>query len=642
MDLDLLSITENKAWIWKGIRALPRAREPLSEDRETVSRVLISLSTDDDDDSTMVVVREFDLLASAFVEDDKAFSIHQLAHTIITYKTRDSVYIASDFGPETLTNAGFPRTIREWKRGTDLKNAPVVFEGSPSDLAVTAFVNDQRHRGGNIHEIHTRILSSSVAKHWVRKVKYEQLTGVARSIGKTTNGQNGFKQMLVPEDSEFDFVGNVLLIRLRSKWQIENGPTFRKNSIVYVNSHKFLKYGPADRIYHILFESNHPAPFVDHIITKNFLILSVSEASKSRLEFYRLEKDGNKFRHVFKEETSEAHAVTIRPADDYSSDKFWYCTAGLIQPSTLWLADASTIDRINNEDNHRTGLAGCLEKKVKTLLHSFDTSKVVVKHDAVNRTDGTKILFFVVYNRDMLKDKKNPTLLQGYGALGHNVGSSSVALPGMAWIERGGVYVEAQLCGDSEMRHNSDPIKHQNYLQKAIDDFVAVAEHLTSTKICSSKTLAIRGGGEGSLVVTNAYLTRPDLFAAVSCHAPVTDLKRLAHLGYSGDLIDRWFGPSNCDENEKLLEQLSPYQNIDRSIMRRPPILFTTISDESLVPPGHARKMVKRLWNEGIGRKWPALYFDDSSASSSPDEQHAFVTTMAFDFLFKKVTKPAR
>jgi prolyl oligopeptidase len=42
-----------------------------------------------------------------------------------------------------MTKVGYPRTIREWTRGDDIKSAPVVFEGEESDIAVAAYVHDE-------------------------------------------------------------------------------------------------------------------------------------------------------------------------------------------------------------------------------------------------------------------------------------------------------------------------------------------------------------------------------------------------------------------------------------------------------------------------------------------------------------------
>ena len=49
------------------------------------------------------------------------------------------MFVGTDFGPGSLTKSGYPRIVKEWKRGTPLAEAAVVLEGQPDDMSVTAF-----------------------------------------------------------------------------------------------------------------------------------------------------------------------------------------------------------------------------------------------------------------------------------------------------------------------------------------------------------------------------------------------------------------------------------------------------------------------------------------------------------------------
>ncbi|KAG7338760.1 serine protease, S9A family peptidase [Nitzschia inconspicua] len=629
LDLDALSKTENTPWLWRGSRVLPRGRDPLSENQRNVTRVLICLSIDGNENETGVVVREFDLLSCEFVQEKESFSMLQPANTRINYRTRDTVYVGSDFGEGSLTIHGFPRTIRLWQRGTDLKDATIIFEGESSDITVAAYINDQRPMGGNIFEVRTRIIGPRVSKHWVKKIKYEQLLNA-------TSGTSDFKELQVPSDAEIDFVGNVLLVTLRSDWSPEKETKFKKGSLIYVNSHKFLKYGPADRIYHVLFEPKGLAVCNDFIVTKQFLILSISECFKLRLEFYKLEKDGNKLRLVYKDEMPEPRTINLRAVDPCDGDKFWLTTSSFTEPQTLWLADASQILTSKSERILKTGTETYIEKKLKSLSSHFDSSNVIVTTNVAKSKDGTAVPYFTIFKKEISGGKRNPTLLQGFGTLNNGLSPSYAALPGLAWIELGGVYVETYIRG---ARLGDDCQAFRDDIQNAINDFLAVAEDLVSSKVCNPKTLAIRGGSEGSLVVTNAYIRRPDLFAAVSSHSSLIDLKRMAVLGCSDQSNSHLLAKAGSKEWEKCFKEFSPFHNIDRSKKKYPPVLFTTTEIGSTEHPGHSRKMVKKLWNEGLGRKWPAFYFESSQRSATLQEQYAFVTILSYEFLFKKVAR---
>jgi len=132
---------------------------------------------------------------------------------------------------------------------------------------------------------------------------------------------------------------------------------------------------------------------------------------------------------------------------------------------------------------------------------------------------------------------------------------------------------------------------------KSYEDFIAVAEELIEVGYCKPKTLAIRGGSNGGLLVGNMYTIRPDLFGAIHCAVPLLDMKRfnllLAGASWMGE-----YGDPSTDDWENFLHQYSPYHNLDKSV-DYPPMLVTTSTRDDRVHPGHARKMVKKLWDLG-------------------------------------------
>ncbi|MGZ7212395.1 hypothetical protein ACXWOF_09695, partial [Streptococcus pyogenes] len=57
----------------------------------------------------------------------------------------DHLLVATDFGEGTLTDSGYPRLVKKWQRGTSLKDAPVVYEGSPRSVSVGMFTLRDAH-----------------------------------------------------------------------------------------------------------------------------------------------------------------------------------------------------------------------------------------------------------------------------------------------------------------------------------------------------------------------------------------------------------------------------------------------------------------------------------------------------------------
>src|SRR5262249_47105287 len=123
LDLDLLGKEEHENWVWHGAQVL----------KPGYTRALISLSRGGADAS---VVREFDLTTKAFVKD--GYTLKE-AKTQVAWRNLDSIFVGTDFGPGSLTPSGYPRTVKEWTRGTPLADASVVLEGRSEDMIVTAF-----------------------------------------------------------------------------------------------------------------------------------------------------------------------------------------------------------------------------------------------------------------------------------------------------------------------------------------------------------------------------------------------------------------------------------------------------------------------------------------------------------------------
>ena len=104
LDLDQLAAAEKENWVWKGYDIL----------YPTYDRCLIRLSRGGAD---ATVVREFDLPTKAFVKD--GFTLPE-AKSEVAWRDRDTLYVATDFGPGSLTDSGYPRIVKEWKRGSPL------------------------------------------------------------------------------------------------------------------------------------------------------------------------------------------------------------------------------------------------------------------------------------------------------------------------------------------------------------------------------------------------------------------------------------------------------------------------------------------------------------------------------------------
>lgn len=88
--------------------------------------------------------------------------------------------------------------------------------------------------------------------------------------------------------------------------------------------------------------------------------------------------------------------------------------------------------------------------KLKSLPPQYDAEGLVVTQREAKSADGTPIPYFLVSKEAMKLDGSTPTLLYGYGGFEVSLGPKYIATSGIAWLERGGVYVEANIRGGGE------------------------------------------------------------------------------------------------------------------------------------------------------------------------------------------------
>jgi prolyl oligopeptidase len=119
LDVDKLAIEENQDWILTGIQT----------QSGTHPRAILSLSRGGSDAATL---REFDIDARAFVAN--GFALPE-AKGGAQWFDSDTLLLSSAYGEGMTTTSGYARTVRLWRRGTDVDQAPVVFETVAANMA---------------------------------------------------------------------------------------------------------------------------------------------------------------------------------------------------------------------------------------------------------------------------------------------------------------------------------------------------------------------------------------------------------------------------------------------------------------------------------------------------------------------------
>ncbi|MFN4069733.1 MAG: S9 family peptidase, partial [Brevundimonas aurantiaca] len=123
LDIDALAEAESANWVYKGSTCLA------PEERYC----LISLSNGGKD---AVTLREFDSVTRSFVEGGIYLPESKGGASWIN---KDTLLVARDFGPGTLTNSGYPMVVKRMRRGENLDQADVLFMGEPTDVSVSGY-----------------------------------------------------------------------------------------------------------------------------------------------------------------------------------------------------------------------------------------------------------------------------------------------------------------------------------------------------------------------------------------------------------------------------------------------------------------------------------------------------------------------
>jgi len=572
LDLDALAKAESVNWVYKGADC----RYPQYD------RCLISLSRGGAD---AVEVREFDLNKKTFVKD--GFSLPE-AKSELSWQGKDSLFVASDFGKDSQTDSGYPRIVKLWQRGTPLSAAKTIYEGQKTDISVSAFVAEET---GYRREIIRRGVTFYTNETYLRSG--EKLSRIA-----------------VPDDANISFFGPQILITLKSAWTI-GGKTWPSGSLI---ASDFEKFQAGERQFTQLFSPSPTTALNGTTATKSFLIVEALDNVKGRLTEWRF-KDGLWSQRAINAPAFGTIGATAIDAD--STDDYFFTHADFLTPDSLYLAHAGNDER----------------ELLKQRPAFFDASSMEIAQNEAVSKDGTRIPYFIVKPKNLKLDANTPTLLYGYGGFEVSLTPYYSAGVGKAWLEKGGVYVLANIRGGGEF----GPRWHQAALkenrQKAYDDFIAVAEDLVAKKITQPKKLGIMGGSNGGLLMGVMMTQRPDLFGAVVCQVPLLDMRRFNQLLAGASWMGEYGNPDVPAEWD-YISKYSPYQNI-KAKTQYPNILFTTSTRDDRVHPGHARKMMAKMQSEGVKSAWYFENMEGGHAGAADNSQKADMTALEYSFLWK-------
>jgi prolyl oligopeptidase len=579
LDVGKVGADENVNWVFKGADCL----------YPDYQRCLVSLSRGGAD---AVEVREFDVEKKEFV---KGGFVLPESKGDVDWRDRDTLYIARDFGPGTLTSSGYPRIVKEWKRGTPLAEAKTIFEGQESDVGTSAYTENEKDRRYDL--LH-------------RAVTFWEGEDFILEGGK-------WVLLDTPRDASISVANHRLLVRLKTDWKLP-GATWKAGSLIAMDLDRFLA---GERSFAAIFEPAERVALQGFTITRGVVVLDILDNVKSRIVEVRYA--GGKW--VAKDvAVPPSSAIGVSAVERNDSDDYWMTVTSFVEPTTLYLVTpGGLVTRTQPE-----------REKLKSLPAFFDAKGLTTRQFEATSKDGTKIPYFVVMREGTKLDGSTPAILYGYGGYEISMLPSYSGTIGAAWLEKGGIWVLANIRGGGEFGPGWHTTAIREGRHKTHDDFIAVGEDIVKRGITSSKHLGIMGGSQGGLLVGAAFTQRPDLFKAVVCQVPLLDMRRfnklLAGASWQGE-----YGNPDDPADWAFISKYSPYQNVVKD-KKYPRVLFYTSTRDDRVHHGHARKMVAKMEEQGHD----VLYYENTEgghAAGSTPAQQAFMWALTYTFFLNEL-----
>jgi prolyl oligopeptidase len=538
LDIDALDKKENTSWVFHGTSCLYPGDE----------FCMFDLSVGGEDAAT---AREFDLKQDKFV-DGGFVSPHSKQE--ITWEDKDTLFIARDWGAGSMTQSGYPFILKEWKRGTAVDSAREVFRGEPTDIGAHAYVLHDAQ--GDRLTTFERGVTFFESRWWIQT-------------------PSGLKELAIPRKAQpIGLLSGRLLIETHEDWTPNPaGPKFTQGSLLSVRLAD-IQRDPAHPNPTVVFAPTADEFLAGEATTHSRLIVATLKHVLGRTYVYT--PTGNDGWSIKTLDVPENSAINIVTTSDLN-ETFFLSSEGFLTPPSLLEGDAATAHL----------------KLSRSEPPLFDASQDTVEQLFATSKDGTRIPYFVVHRKEMQSNGQNPTLLTAYGGFEVSMTPHYSAILGKLWLEKGGVFVLANIRGGGEFGPAWHEAGLKTHRQRIYDDFAAVGEDLIARKITSPRRLGIMGGSNGGLLMGVEMTQHPDLWNAIVIQVPLLDMLRFEHIAAGASWVGE-YGSVTVPEERAFLAGISPYNQLKPDVKYPEPFIFTTTRDDR-VGPQHARKFAAKM-----------------------------------------------
>ena len=391
LDMDKLAAEEGKDWILSWIQTQPGMNP----------RAILSLSRGGSDAATL---REFDIDARTFVAD--GFALPE-AKGGAQWFDSDTLLLSSAYGEGMATTSGYARTVRLWRRGADVDQAPVVFETAAANMAASCDIDQT---GATLRVWFVERLDFFNHHIW---------------LGNETGARS---KLDLPTDIWMEAHRDWLVVKRRAAWTV-GGKTHAAETVLGISLSAFLA---GDRNFTVVFEPGPRRALQGFFWSAGKLVLPILDELRPVFEVWTPSAHG--WSRAGLPGLPEIGVVDVWRLDAHESESNGDLLAniqGPLTPSSLML-----IERIESPT------------PLKQAPRTFSADGLVVtQHEAIS-IDGERIPYIQTGPAGETGDA--PVHLNGYGGFAVSMRPSYNSAIGKLWLERGGTSVVANLRGGGE------------------------------------------------------------------------------------------------------------------------------------------------------------------------------------------------
>ena len=300
---------------------------------------------------------------ASFVEG--GFSLPE-AKAEVSWVGPDEIFVGTDFGPGSMTDSGYSRIVKRWRRGQALDEAATVFEGEVHDIAVSAWAD----------------LAPGFEMQLVRRRRdfYNQDRFIRRG--------GELIPLDIPSDAGCTVHRSRLYIDLRSDWET-GGRTCPAGSLLAVGLDRFLA---GERGVTVLFAPVGSTALAGFSPTRNHVLVNV----RGRVEVATPAAEGWTVAPLPGVDGKGIRTVVADAVDPDAGDRYFLTTEDYLTPPALALASVGEAPAV-----------------LKRMPARFDAEGLAVAQHWATSADGTRIPYFEISHPGAAGPR--PTVLNGYG-----------------------------------------------------------------------------------------------------------------------------------------------------------------------------------------------------------------------------------